>query len=33
MPYVLDNGKMEVAKYTLDFDTKWYSAFSILILV
>ena len=33
MPYALDFGKGEVTKYTLDFDTKWCSAFSILILV
>ena len=29
MPYAIDIGKVEVTKYTLDFDTKW-SAFSIL---
>jgi len=29
MPYALDFGKGEVTKYTLDFDTKWCSAFSI----
>ena len=33
MPYALHNGNIEVTKYTLDFDTKWYSAFSILTLV
>ena len=23
MPYALDNGTIEVTKYTLDFDTEW----------
>ena len=32
MPYALDIGKVEITKYTLDFDTKW-CAFSIFSLV